>query len=214
MLMRMFLVMRPIFKEILKPVVTLDDAGFDRACRELVERARRDGFEPDCIVGIESGGAIVAEHACRACHDGVLFLTCRLQRPTTAGKRKSKLVHALRYMPYVLSNNLRRIEDVVLARRNAKKGNRPLPRIDVDAMMAEISARGARRVLILDDAVDSGVTMLALLAALEPLRSTGVTIRTAAINVSRSDARFWPDYNIHSEVLCRFPWSHDARPAR
>src|SRR5947209_9546720 len=75
-------------------VVSLDRKGFDEVCAELMWRVSRD-HRPDAIVGIRTGGLVVAESMAKAAGGDmpVLAVTCR--RPSSRHKPKSSTARRL-----------------------------------------------------------------------------------------------------------------------
>jgi hypoxanthine-guanine phosphoribosyltransferase len=63
--------------------------------------------------------------------------------------------------------------------------------------------------LVVDDAVDSGATLMRVLAELRKLVPDGTVIRSAVVAVTTKTPLIEPDYVFHRQ-LCRFPWSLDA----
>jgi hypoxanthine phosphoribosyltransferase len=66
------------------------------------------------------------------------------------------------------------------------------------------------RVLIVDDSVDTGATMLHVMDTLRRQAGVPVTLATAAITVTTERPLVAPDYVLLRQQLCRFPWSLDA----
>jgi hypoxanthine phosphoribosyltransferase len=65
-------------------------------------------------------------------------------------------------------------------------------------------------VLVVDDAVDSGATLIAVLDAVYKAAGSS-KVRSAAITVTTENPMVMPDYYLyHDETLIRFPWSIDA----
>lgn len=194
------------------PTRTLRQAAFDSACAELMRTVERD-YAPALLVGIRTGGLMVAETMAGAATPvlPVLPLTCR--RPTTAFKaRFPGLKPLLATLPEPLLDALRRAEHRLVS--GHRRAARPA-QIDLLEAMAigdwlRILWRGAR-VLVVDDAVDSGVTLATVLQTLRDVGPPEVELRTAVITVTTQDPIAAPDYALYRGVLCRFPWSFDAR---
>ena len=66
------------------------------------------------------------------------------------------------------------------------------------------------RILIADDAVDSGVTLATVLRLVDDVCPAGGEIRSAAITQTLENPTARPDYLLFRGTLCRFPWSFDA----
>lgn len=81
---------------------------------------------------------------------------------------------------------------------------------DSEELNNRLSEKGSR-ILIVDDAVDSGSTMASVINLLNQ-EFPGNIIRTAAITVTTSTSLVEVDYALYREgVLVRFPWSNDMK---
>ena len=67
-----------------------------------------------------------------------------------------------------------------------------------------------KRILVADDAVDSGVTLQTVLQELREIACRGTELRSVAITQTLPDPHVAPNYVLWRETLCRFPWSLDA----
>jgi hypoxanthine phosphoribosyltransferase len=192
-------------------VVSFDRERFDAACAELLQRASMRGA-PDVLIGIPTGGLWVAEAMARSV-DGaipVLPLTCR--RPSTAAKRRARrLLAPLAHLPRGLRDWLRIMEHRLLT---AKPQPPAQPYVFDESECARLGAWLARSgerpvLLVVDDAVDSGATLLRVIAELRRLAPAGAVIRSAVVAVTTATPLIEPDYVLRRQ-LCRFPWSLDA----
>jgi hypoxanthine phosphoribosyltransferase len=192
------------------PLRTLHGETFEQACADLMRLVEAD-YAPLLLVGIRTGGLVVAgAMASAASRDvPVLPLTCR--RPTTATKSRLPLLREiLRLMPLALLDLLRRIEH----RRLAARSRQVSPEVDhaeADAIgdyLARIDQPA--RILVVDDAVDSGMTLARVLQLLRAVCPSGTELRTAAVTQTLDHPQVRPDYVLFHE-LCRFPWSFDAK---
>lgn len=190
---------------------TLDRSAFDAACAEMMRRVERD-FPPDLVVGVRTGGLLVAEAMTRAALTAVpvLPLTCR--RPATGIKHRIPgLKPMLTSLPEPLLNALRRVEHRLLSAHRNVATAPPVDQSEADAIGAWLAKRPtAVRVLVADDAVDSGVTLATVLRTLRGVCPKSTQLRTAAITVTMEHPAVEPDYTLFRGVLCRFPWSFDA----
>jgi hypoxanthine phosphoribosyltransferase len=192
--------------------MTLRQPAFDAACAKLM-RLVETSFAPTVVVGIRTGGLTVAQAMVRGAAADLLVLPITCQRRATAMKsRLPWLRPLLTALPGSLIDLLRRLEHRVSATRRLRE--RPPPAID----HAEAAALGARlaasaenpRVLVTDDAVDSGVTLMTVLRLVREMCPAGTEIRSAAITQTLEDPAVQPDYVLYRGLLCRFPWSFDA----
>ncbi len=188
-------------------VVTFDTKAFGDACRSLGRQAEAAGFVPQLIVGIRRGGEYVAWEI-RQCFPESRLASVSLQRPSTGTKsRCGPLLRSfLRYMPRRILDLMRIIE----ARWLSKPHKNTVPAEPLE-LPSTLCGLGTGRVLLVDDAVDSGATMLRVIEALRR-ENPQIDLRTAAITVTTSSPVVQPDYSIYNNLtLIRFPWSIDSR---
>ncbi len=193
-------------------VRTLDLGDFDAACASLMRTVLQD-YEPTLLLGIRTGGLVVAEAMARSIGQPppVVALTCR--RPSTATKSRLPFLHELLSMlPRQAVDTMRILEHRLLASRRQRAAAVPnVDRAEAAAIAAFLkSASSPQRVLVVDDAVDSGVTLATVIELLRNMRPEQTEFRTAVITVTLEQPRLPPDYALYHGVLCRFPWSFDA----
>ena len=141
----------------------------------------------------------------------MLELTCR--RPSTKLKKGSAIKQVVARLPRPVVDRLRQIEHAMLTRKTPS-----LPAASYQFVAQELeriaawiaNARRAPSLLVVDDAIDSGATLLHVTDALRNLAPRGTTIRSAVITVTTSQPLIHPDYTMFHRQLCRFPWSLDA----
>src|SRR3712207_1963727 len=93
-----------------KAVVTVDERELGRMAAELLHRITSDGFLPDLVVGVETGGAKVLA----TLPESVVprRATCSLQRSGTVAKQRvSALTRLMRRLPYRVTDEVRLLED-------------------------------------------------------------------------------------------------------
>jgi hypoxanthine phosphoribosyltransferase len=193
-------------------VKTLDQAALATAAQDLARLTLASG-QPDLVIGIRTGGFLVAELAMPALPKSALLLPITCRRPSTAHKEKSgALKQILKRLPRQLNNVLRILEHLWLNERRA-----PQPKRDFIPDAAELTAiqnllpslGSTPHLLLIDDAIDSGATMLAVAELLQTILPTGGRLTTASLTLTTSHPLILPDYRLYSHVLCRFPWSFD-----
>jgi uncharacterized protein len=170
-------------------------------------------YAPDLIVGIRTGGLVVADAMSRSRPKPppVLPLTC--QRASTRAKTRLKLVrNALVHLPQPVADALRRLEHRwITSRRTRQDRPQTIDQAEATTLAAWLHAAPKPcRVLVADDAVDSGVTLATVLQALRHIGPTEMELRTAAITQTLENPKVVPDYLLYRGTLCRFPWSLDA----
>lgn len=182
-------------------VITLNRRDFPAACLRLQKAVAAD-FTPDLIIGIATGGEYVAAGV----FPDVAHASVALHRPSTADKERASLIfRILRRSPRRLADALRIVEARILALRGH---SHKIPPFTLPDDVREAIAQ-ARNILVVDDAVDSGATLQAVLKAVAEVPGTR-DVRSAVITVTTSSPRVSPDYALYrNSTLIRFPWSKD-----
>ena len=193
-------------------VITLDIKSFGETCCVLQSIVERSGFKPDCILGIESGGRFVAERVFTSiphCYTG-------LRRPSTDrrhGAMERGMRSVLRFTPRWICDLLRRFEARHLMKSAAGLSLSPE---EIEKCMIKNAGRvnlpdlkEYRRILVVDDAVDSGMTLASVVRKVRA-EAPDAEIRSAVVTVTTPEPLFTPDYTIYNDnILIRFPWSID-----
>lgn len=191
---------------------TLDTPRFAAACAMLMQQVMAR-YRPDVLIGIRTGGLVVAKAMARAAGDAVpvMPLTCR--RASTCAKSRFKLLPALlAALPLPVVDGLRWLEHRLLSNH---RRNRPAPQ-EMDHTEAAAIGRWlaagppSPRVLVVDDAVDSGVTLATVLRLVRETAPPDTEVRSAVVTVTLDRPLIEPDFSLYRGVLCRFPWSFDA----
>lgn len=82
---------------------------------------------------------------------------------------------------------------------------RAVPTVEVPRSVID-----AKTILVVDDAVDSGATMQAVVGAVKKANPAAHVV-TAAVVVTTKTPVVRPDFHLYDKVLIRFPWAHDYR---
>ncbi len=170
-------------------------------------------YKPTLLVGIRTGGLVVAEGMAGSQQGSppVLSLTCR--RAGTKTKSRIPLLNqVLARLPRGIVDRLRLLEHRLLSARRKRAATVPeIDRREAEAIArAAAAAPAAARILVVDDAVDSGLTLSVVLDLLRQICPAETELRSAVITVTLDAPRVEPDYALYRGVLCRFPWSFDA----
>jgi uncharacterized protein len=194
-------------------VHNLDAAKFASACATLMDRVIEE-FRPDLLVGIRTGGLVVAEAMASAASPAIAVLPLTCRRASTGMKSRFKLLPTiLAALPRPAVDGLRWLEHRVLSTR--RRGEATVQHIDhaeAEAIGRHLAqAAAAQRVLVVDDAVDSGVTLATVLRLLRQASPPDTQFRSAVVTVTLDKPLLEPDFVLYRGVLCRFPWSFDAQ---
>lgn len=186
---------------------------FEQLCRELTERTH--GFGADAVVGIATGGEVVARAMQPFLPVGTTMAYVRLQRASTGVKSGVRLDVLLRPAPRRLLDLLRwlEVEYREFSFRFRKAPAEPArPVVDPQAIEALAPVSQARRILIVDDAVDSGRTLQLAMLAVRAV-APQAEVRTAVLTSCWRRPPVTPDFYLFQRTLLRMPWSFDAAPA-
>lgn len=183
-------------------VVTADSGKFSEMCGELREAVRRDGYDYDTLVGIARGGVYVAETF------GEDYYTVSCQRGGTRPKSDGIVKRVVRRLPRWVNSLLRCVESGFLQLKEKMMASKPR-KVAVEGRLAERLKEGGHRLLVVDDAVDSGNSLQSVINSLQAISSDN-EIRTAALTVTWRAPRVSPDYALfRNSTLIRFPWAPD-----
>lgn len=190
----------------MKRVVTLDDRNFDDACRRL--RDRLGIFAPDLVVAIPTGGRYVAA----SMFSDVPIVEISHHRPSTDRKKRYPLLQKLlKAAPYPVLDAIRILESYILQLKHYEIKDIDPKSID-QATKEKIGQ--ASNILIVDDAIDSGATISAVVRVVRTL-APRAAVKIAVITVSTSTPMQQPNYTLYdNNTLIRFPWSMDIKTYR
>jgi hypoxanthine phosphoribosyltransferase len=171
-------------------------------------------YSPTLVVGIRTGGLVVAQHMAHSAAASVPVLPVTCRRAATGRKSRIPLFRAtLMTLPAPVVDILRRLEHRwFIASRAQTVRSQVIDADEVDAVADQTARRAVpSRILLTDDAVDSGITLSTVLHHLRAACPSDTEIRTAVITQTLAQPIACPDYALFHGTLCRFPWSFDAR---
>ncbi|PAV25473.1 hypothetical protein CF392_10820 [Tamilnaduibacter salinus] len=192
-------------------VVDLSDPdAFAAECQRLLNYALKcEQF--DTLVGIATGGAWMVD-SLRPDQSRYSIATVACKRPNTKHKNRGR--HFMHALPRWLADLLRLFEawyQECAFERRQYKGRDPISlrrQIKIESE-SEAAIRKAERILILDDAIDTGETMHCVRLYLSELNPR-VTLKTAVMTQTMKNPVAQPDFCLYRDALIRFPWSNDA----
>ena len=187
-------------------VLTLTDKDFAEAARRLKEKVSARGIEYDLLVGIATGGEFVADE-----FDFAPTYSVKKQR---ASSEKKEVIAAkiLPLLPRWVCNLLRIAEAKWLERSHRKINKDDIESAFIPEDLKEsIGAGNFKRILVVDDAVDSGETLLSVVKGIKELWAD-LQIYTAVMTVTTKRPLIRPDVTLWNDgTLIRFPWSKDMK---
>ncbi len=174
-------------------------ADLPRLGHKLATVVCASGFKPDLIVYIETGARLVTVSLCREL--GVPAVGVRASRP--GGRLKAFLAPLASRLPRGVKDRLRRWEE--RSRVHGATGR-------TIAWPEHVSVSG-RRVLLVDDAADTGNTIAAVRAELVARGAEAPAIRTAVLAATSAEGQREVDFFLFDRN-CRMPWSADSGERR
>lgn len=196
-------------------VITLSDGAVEWQGRELAKKitdACPEGF--DLMVGVRRGGVFVADAVWRSLPDGfcVNIVNVTMQRPGTRGKG-AKLAAVLGNVPLWMLNGARIVESHWLKLRDRMKRDKERhSRRQMTISTGTLPPLKAYpRLLLIDDAIDSGATLAAVIKGLRENYGP-IEVKVAVITVTTDAPKVEADFCMyHDHTLIRFPWSIDYK---
>lgn len=179
-------------------VVTLNHEKFNQACIDLRNKVEQSGYIPDVIVAIPRAGKWMTDAAWSDCDVSSVSL---IRKPK--GNLKRHIGMFIKHLPLALRDRLRIWEAKRLVKRNTHMCTTI---IELPALNHNI-----KRILLVDDAVDSGATLNAITKEFNR-HYPEIEIRSAVITITSQDPMLVPDYYLFNNLtLIRSPWSIDMR---
>ena len=196
-------------------VITLDRKLFKVKCINLCELILENNYVPDVLIGIASGGVKVLNEIPKISINESRF-NLELRRNSTKHKNKLSFI---RYLNINVLNFLRIMESIyvdcklyISKKTDIKQSAKYLKKkgfIEEQLLHKEIKISN-KKVLIVDDAIDSGETVLVIKSVLEE-QFENIEVKVAVITKTLKYSYIEPDFCLFKNVLIRFPWSNDFK---
>ncbi|MFT5759657.1 MAG: hypoxanthine phosphoribosyltransferase [Alteromonadaceae bacterium] len=189
-------------------VVTLIGDDFVQKCEKLACLVLQD-FKPDVVVGVATGGKYVVE--ADSSFTSFNQLIVKRQRPGTKKKQSLKLINLLKYLP-VFSLDFLRVIEVYYQENKFKHNEIKRCASDVTLISGDIDCLSKKgcKVLVVDDAVDSGNTMLDVLDYITSINDS-CNVKSAVLTTTFSNPIHNADFTLYSKLLIRCPWAMDVK---
>lgn len=177
-------------------VITLHSEEFVATCQKLQRIIEKDNFIPDVVLGIRSGGEWVA----RELFPNIPHEYTELRRP--GSQRKKKFERIVQFLPYSLLNAIRISEALLVGQKSRRTSF-------CASALPTLPTTG--KLLVVDDAVDSGATLRTILECISSVYPS-LEVRSASITVTTVSPAAYPEYFVYNNhTLIRFPWSIDMK---
>lgn len=185
---------------------TVLSTQFADVCVDLAREVA--DFESDLVVAVPTGGRHVAAAMLPLLPSEPAYAEVTARRPATLIKERLPVGILLNRMPEPLLWRLRLLE---VGARERLLRTRHEPRY-LDLAAAEELRRltpHPQRVLVVDDTVDSGRTLVSVQAVVRAALPDAV-VRSAVLTSTWRNPPVRPDYCLFDGTILRFPWSLDG----
>lgn len=193
-------------------VVNFDQKVFDSFLQKNLEKFLDENG--NClVVGIKEGGIPIAKMVVKQLQKEssakIDFVSVTCQRPSTKRKKSNQLIKitlqkSFKILPQSILNKLRVIEYKYLLHK-AENNSREITFPD------NFDWKVYDKILVVDDAVDSGNSLRSVLEKIEQeIIIPKTNIISLTVVVTNKQSVIVPDYYLYSDILIRFPWSLDG----
>lgn len=164
----------------------------------LFREIERSGYEPQHVLYIERAGLFIAHEI--ANHFECTISGIYANRSGTTLKSKVKII--LRYLPKNVTDILRNMEE-----RSGIHGAMKERRVYVER---NHPPKG-KNILIVDDAVDTGNSLMAVINFLVSKGYNEQQIKTAVLTTTRNTSQYRADMSLYDHMSFAFPWSYTSK---
>lgn len=196
-------------------VLTFLGEDFDNLCFKLADMVINMNFTPDIVIGVLTGGGCIGQRSMiefrkKNIQHNIHYTEVKIQRPSTIKKKDHNLKTWLVKLPVCLLNTLRVLEVYYyeIKVRFVKPNRQGV--IALDKTTDDLLKVGGKKVLIIDDCIDTGFT-LKIIKDYLMLNYPGNDFRVAVATVSHHFPVIHADYQLYDRTLIRFPWANDVK---
>ena len=181
-------------------VINLFGHDFDYACNLLAQKVS-ELYNADLVIAVLTGGGYIGRVMMKNSCMKAIYTEVKLQRGSTKAKEVSHLKAVLQFLP----------ECVELLELKAKfvKPNR-YGTLSFPEDIASILQEGNRKILLVDDCIDTGYTLKLIKEFIEK-HYPGNEIKIAVVTTAHRHPVIKADFQLYKRVLIRFPWAYDAK---
>jgi hypoxanthine phosphoribosyltransferase len=182
----------------LQQVKDIDLKQLKEMSRDLAKTVQQSGYIPEHILYVERAGLLIG-------FEMAVFFQCGISgihSKRSGGTVKSKLKNVFRYLPRFVTHFLRRLELRSNIHEVKKERN-----VYCEYQLPPEN----KKILIVDDAIDTGHSLVAVEKFLEDRGYSKKQIQIAALTTTGLNAAVKADFCLLDQITCAFPWSSDSR---
>lgn len=193
---------------------------FDDLCFDLANEIIIDGYEPDVVIGIKNGGAIIAKEVLKYLNvvHKAKYYELTVQHKCTKKFEKIHIDKIFRLMPKSILDLMRTSQIYIYEYLYEHFGyiRKYYVEQNLDKDLQKYLHQGDKKILIIDDAIDSGHTMnnartyIDWLAISMPGCKQNI-LKLAVANVTYKNPIIRPNYSLYNRTIIRYPWSFDNK---
>ena len=187
---------------------------FDLCCKRLCSNIREQDYIPDIIIGVLTGGGYVGRKVFKefeAFNQPIFYKEIKLQRKSTKAKSDSKVRKIFKILPYSVLNIMRILEMELLELKAKFVKPSRCGTIDLDEETIALLKHGGMKVLLVDDAIDTGMTLKIVKNFLVNQFNETNDIKIAVVTSTNRNPVMVADFFLYNRVLIRFPWASDVK---
>ena len=194
-------------------VITLSQKELRDEAFALCNTIWKDNFTPDIILGIATGGIYISRPM-KECFEEKgwhgFYAEIKLSRHTTKIKKSMNIKSILQKLPYNILNLLRMLEVTLFEKMKSNTYNPNKESKVTLTKELQDHIKNAKSILLVDDAIDTGTTLLAIKNVIESL-NPHITIKVSVLTVTHKKPYIEPEYTNYTRTLLRCPWAEDYK---
>lgn len=181
--------------------IELSIKSLDEKCQDFARRIQLE-YHPDLIIYVARGSYLIGKSFVKIFEVPLVAVGTKRK----GNELKEFISPVLSILPRWLCNLLRKVE--LKSNVHAEQAERRIEFLDD---MNQIDLSSVRKILIVDDSVDTGSSMLAVRSTVES-KFPHCELKIAVLNVmSKSRSVISVDYSLYEDAMLRTPMSKDSR---
>jgi len=164
---------------------------------QLANKIKDKGYEVEHILYVERAGLFIAYEVAQ--YFGCSISGIHAKRGGNSLKSRVRII--LRWLPKRVTDLMRRIEE---------KSNMHAVKSDRNVYFEEYPPPKGKKLLIIDDAVDTGNSLMAVINSLVSKGYRKENLYTCVLTTTKKHPKFEADISLFNGISFAFPWSYDS----
>ena len=182
----------------MKDIINIHIEELKLYSHKLAVKIQESGYIPDHILYVERAGLFIG-------YEIADYFSCSISgiySSRSGGNLKAKFQFILKFLPKLITNFLREIE--IKSSVHDIKKNR-------NVYVEGIFPPKEKKILLVDDAIDSGHSMMSISDYLTTKGYNTKNIKIAVLTTTHKQSVCKPDYSLFEKTICAGPWSYDSK---